>query len=326
MFGFVGKRMFLALGCLAFVDFAWVAWAGHKISMLQLGQTLLPAGLLLVIARVAYARAGGEPTDMDMSARPSLMRQVAWFAEALSYMIVGWTVLRLFNHLGMTIPFAYADPLLITWEDALFPIWNEYFRFVAERDWMISALDLAYTSLTPVTVFAFAGLFFLGNFEKAKLFLLAMTVTGMICTSIGMFFPAKAAVYALLADQGLLQNFQTLPGWYHLDIMDTLRSGAPVTFDLGSLPGLTTFPSFHTGAGIVVAYCYFGTRLFWPVLAYTVCMIASTPVFGGHYFVDLAAGTFIALCVCVILERRYSAVRSEETARGINGSVSHVPV
>ncbi len=47
----------------------------------------------------------------------------------------------------------------------------------------------------------------------------------------------------------------------------------------------------------------FRSFLFLPVLAYCGMMIASTPVFGGHYFVDLIAGTALALVVLLVVAR-----------------------
>jgi membrane-associated phospholipid phosphatase len=50
-----------------------------------------------------------------------------------------------------------------------------------------------------------------------------------------------------------------------------------------------------------------------PVLAYTVVMIASTPIFGSHYFVDLIAGTAVALAVMATIRNqpRYAALRPQ---------------
>ncbi|HTV72074.1 MAG TPA: phosphatase PAP2 family protein [Rhizobiaceae bacterium] len=78
------------------------------------------------------------------------------------------------------------------------------------------------------------------------------------------------------------------------------------------MPGLVTFPSFHTAAGIVVAWCLRRTLFYWPGVVYSVAMIASTPVFGGHYFIDVIAGAFVAFAVLAMVARfpRYSQLHA----------------
>jgi len=63
------------------------------------------------------------------------------------------------------------------------------------------------------------------------------------------------------------------------------------------LPGLVTFPSYHTASGILLCAALFRTWMFWPALVYSTVMIASAPIFGGHYFIDLFAGAGLALAV-----------------------------
>ena len=103
------------------------------------------------------------------------------------------------------------------------------------------------------------------------------------------------ATYLCVA--GPFPGFPAPPGLYHLEALGALRTG-PVALDLGNLPGLVTFPSFHTAAGIVLTWAFWRTRAFPVVAAYAATMIAATPVFGGHYFVDLLAGACVAAVVC----------------------------
>jgi len=80
-----------------------------------------------------------------------------------------------------------------------------------------------------------------------------------------------------------------------------LREGQVVAIDPTRLPGLVTFPSFHTAGGIVVATAFWRTRWFIPVAIYTAFMIASTPIYGAHYAIDLVAGAVVAVAVMAAL-------------------------
>ena len=66
------------------------------------------------------------------------------------------------------------------------------------------------------------------------------------------------------------------------------------------LSSLVTFPSVHTA------------------LAYGILMIAATPIWGGHYLVDLIAGAAMAIGAVWLVERFSSA----EPRAGSEGAVA----
>jgi hypothetical protein len=51
-----------------------------------------------------------------------------------------------------------------------------------------------------------------------------------------MFFPAKAAVAMYFGDAATLANLSSLPGVYHVEPLERLRSGVPFSLDLAHLP------------------------------------------------------------------------------------------
>ena len=72
--------------------------------------------------------------------------------------------------------------------------------------------------------------------------------------------------------------------------------------------GLITFPSFHAALGVIFARAFWSVPwLRWPALAVNLLMIAATPVNGGHYFVDVAAGGAVA-CVAIWAAERLQRV------------------
>ena len=44
-------------------------------------------------------------------------------------------------------------------------------------------------------------------------------------------------------------------GAYHLEHLERLRSDPMPVLSLSDLPGLVTFPSFHTAMGVIAIYC-----------------------------------------------------------------------
>jgi len=292
--------------------------AGHSVDLHTLKEPAVTTAMLFV-GNVLYAISFRVNKDgKTLVTSPIMLRNAPRFEaffQGMYFLILGWLTLRLFNHLSMTVPIPYADSFLLRFDQNLLLNWNGYFELVANSPTLIYWLDLAYSGLTPISIFAFLGLIAVNRVEQARFFVTTFTVTAIICAVIGMFFPALGTVVYVLNDKSLIQNFAQPPSMYWIEILDNLRSGNAIVFDMKHLPGLTTFPSFHTASGIILSYAFRGSRLHWPVTAYSAVMIASTPIFGGHYFVDLILGSAIAFGVC-----RYYA-RSTEPFREFRGTV-----
>lgn len=314
---FPGKHSYYGLALLCLIDLLWIYLAGHSVDL----STVIPAltGVILSLILLAlvvslrrarapeYSQAGSHQalSGISMKIPETALERSEVLLGGTAFLLLGWIFLRLFNHLSMTLPVPYADDFLMSMDQALLLDWNAYFNFVAASPFLISSLDILYTGLTNLSVIAFYLLVVGDEREKARYFTITFVLTAIVCTIIGAFFPARAAVAHMLADTSLLENFATTPGVYSVDILERLRSGTAQIFAIDNLPGLTTFPSFHTAAGVVLAYAFRGTFMFGPMCFYTVTMIASTPIYGGHYFVDLIAGTAVAVLVCRLVERKW---------------------
>ncbi|MEI7609953.1 MAG: phosphatase PAP2 family protein, partial [Rhodospirillaceae bacterium] len=61
--------------------------------------------------------------------------------------------------------------------------------------------------------------------------------------------------------------------------------------------GIVTFPSFHSALAVLLVWAARGLgRMIIPVAALNAVVLAVTPIYGGHYFVDVIAGITITLC------------------------------
>ena len=303
---FPGKKMYFCLLVLAFITVTWFVLLGYRMDHYVLIQKVAVLGLFFSVAKfLSYAllQKNGDEFVQRFPFADNKRKAIVVLIEGFFFIYFSWLVLRVFNHLTMTVPIPYADEKLIQLDQLIGLNWQEYFKFVAQSPLLVLIFDKAYTGLSNLSLIAFVGLVLTNRLKQAKFFVVAFSITAIVCTLIGMFFPAKAAVDQLLTEPQLLNNFPYSPGTYSVEIIERLRSSKSQFFDLDNLPGLTTFPSFHTAAGIVLVYSYRGSFLVIPVLIYTVIMIASTPVFGGHYFVDIIAGTVVALVICRLVER-----------------------
>jgi membrane-associated phospholipid phosphatase len=222
--------------------------------------------------------------------------------SGLAFMLAAWPALRVYNHLVMTTGLPLADARLAGWDKALGFDWLGYLLWLDRHPALLRAMDWAYGGLTLYSGIAFVLVLLLIGAARAREFVLLFLLTAVAASTIGLFFPALAAMTYYAPDPDLFRSVPAHLGAYHVDTLERLRSAAAPVLDLRNLPGLTTFPSFHTAMGLVVIWCARGSRLlFVPMLALNALMIASTPAFGSHYFVDVIAGAALAAAAVAAL-------------------------
>jgi membrane-associated phospholipid phosphatase len=94
-------------------------------------------------------------------------------------------------------------------------------------------------------------------------------------------------------------NFPHLNPLGYLDELRALppvRDGSHRVLDLFGLTGLVTFPSFHAASAVLYTWALWPARWMRPVaIVANGLMLASTPIDGGHYFIDIFAGLAVAL-------------------------------
>lgn len=292
------SRLSIALVCtILLIDAIWIVISDTRVDPSQILSIALIAGVSATVPLLLQNRTYSSERVM------LLVQQISDFQRYLAFLMVSWSVLRVFNHVSMTSAFPYADDRLADWDRALGLDWHGYFALVQNNALLRTVLDFSYTSLTLLSFLAFLLLFALGDYRRIRYFFDSLILTALICMSIGFLFPAKAAVVHYFGETAILQNFVELPGTYHMEHMHQLRGPGPASLDLTNLPGLVTFPSFHTAAAIIVAASFAATRFFTLAALYAGIVIASTPVFGSHYMVDILAGALVAVCVAVVCGR-----------------------
>ena len=303
---FPGLLPYLVIALVAAVDFLWVAVSNIAVdtnSFIAIIPTLtLTAALALAARRVGSHFSPLLPEESrDTGIRCFIC--ISILLEGMLFMRITGLGLPLFNHLTMSLPFPYADGWLMKADQMLHLDWTGYFTFVARHPQLVVLFEAYYNFLGFALVAVFLGLLFYNRLVALEFFLANFVFIAMICLIAGMFFPAEGAVAHIIGNKAILKNFDTPPGIYHVPYLEALRSGKPLLLSLGSLPGLVTFPSFHTAAGIIIAWSCKRSPLFLPALIYATLMIASTPVIGGHYFIDLLAGMVVAVTILSLSER-----------------------
>jgi hypothetical protein len=137
----------------------------------------------------------------------------------------------------------------------------------------------------------------LGRHDRVSEYLALSFVAAIVAIVVGAAFPAVGAPTYLEAPKSLMEAFAPRTGAQWVQQLTDLRNG--VSVDIGQGGGLISFPSYHVALSMIVAWSLRGVRFAFPVgVIFAVGTVASAPIFGGHYFVDLIAG---AVLVCVLV-------------------------
>jgi membrane-associated phospholipid phosphatase len=208
------------------------------------------------------------------------------------------------NHLTMSLSFPLADAWLQNLDTYLPLNWLSYSKYLTDSVWTRQGLMFSYTVVSTYGLYVFM-LYSIATGNRIELLELCFLLisTTLVCLLIAAAFPARAA-FDLLADEELKNRLPKGAGVYHITQLMELRDAALVRLKQTELQGLATFPSFHTVLGLLIIWAgRFNPYVFVVSLITGLIVVASTPIFGGHYFVDLIAGSIVMVAAVTIWRR-----------------------
>ncbi len=150
---------------------------------------------------------------------------------------------------------------------------------------------VAYHSLTVQMIVCIVVLSAVGRFDALRIAVAAAIVGGFATILISGAMPAMGNVF----DPAGYRRLWPSVAWMERAMIAGLRDGSWRTLDLTQLMGIVTFPSFHATLPIILARAQRDVPV-WRIVApvWAGVTIVATPVFGGHYGVDVLAGIAIA--------------------------------
>jgi len=179
--------------------------------------------------------------------------------------------------------------------------WLEWRNIVLARPALHWALFLAYMSLMPEIVFSVLFFPAMGLSKRGIELLLFAVLTLLPTALISALCPALGPSAAFGGDDTT-----------YLAHLLALRAAGPWAFNLVSMQGIITMPSYHTVLALLFTYAYRGTGpIGWAIAGLNGLMLLSIPPVGGHYLVDMIGGGAIALLV--VMGSRWSRFRGTTT-------------
>lgn len=243
-------------------------------------------------------------------------------AEALLLFIVIFGAGIVLSYAAASSPLPYRDAELAAIDEAIGFSWRGYAAFVDSSKALTIATFIGYASLIPQLFVLTLVLAITGRFERLHRFLIAVVVTLFVSCVLFALTPAVAAYpYYGMTPQDF-ENLRPIVTYQHVSPIAGLRTGEIATLSFADAHGLITFPSFHATGAVLVAWGFWAVpKARWPFLALNILMLASTPVQGSHYLIDVIAGILIAWGG-IWFANRISAPRSTNetaTASAIGG-------
>jgi hypothetical protein len=249
-----------------------------------------------------------------------------WNRPALYAGATAFLKMTLFTLIGVVLSYALAARAGPLWDARFSAIdretgFNWPFIFAAADRVPVAIWlgGLAYHSLTLQMVACIVVLSASRQFGRLRIAVTAAIGSGFATILISGLMPALGNVF----DPTLYRHLWPSVAWLEQEMLIGLRDGSWREIDLTRLLGIVTFPSYHATLPIILAWSVARTRWCRVIApAWAAITIIATPLFGGHYAIDVIAGAGLAVIAVYLTVRLAAAERIVNTRSSTSGAAS----
>jgi hypothetical protein len=173
--------------------------------------------------------------------------------------------------------------------------WQSYFFFVNRHPWLIPYLYVGYAMILWPAIGIPIALGATRHHRRLQQFFLASTLTVIVTAGVSALLPAIGTYheYGIALD---ISKFNPSGYIAQLERLPYVRDGSLRILSSATLGGIITFPSFHAATAVLSMWALWSVWWLRPLaLIANIGMLIATPLVGGHYFVDVFAGIFVAM-------------------------------
>ncbi len=264
-------------------------------------------GFVAVYAGFAYANA---------YSRARRDPQVMFVLGSTAQIVLVTVVMSPLTYVAAAANLPLQDANLLALDRALGLDWGGYIHFANAHPLLADWLSYGYTMIRwplfaiPVVLAAAY------RYLRLQAFTLAFALALIATTIVSALVPAIGVYQAIGLDPAGVANLHPQAYLDQVRDLGPVRDGALRHLDLFALAGIVTFPSFHAASAVLYAWALWPVRWIRPIaVVANAAMMASTPIDGGHYFVDLIAGVSVAILAIVAacaVTKRVAAARSAQ--------------
>ncbi len=193
-----------------------------------------------------------------------------------------------------------------------------YLDFIYAHPVLVMLFPLVYLSMVYQPAIVFIVLTLTRRISRLHDFAVALVASLVITIAIFALFPARGWYGYLGIDPAAYPRLMLF--WNFVPHLDAVRNGTLHAIPLGDLRGIVSFPSYHTAAAMLAVWSVWPVRFVrWPMLALNAFMVASAPVEGAHYFIDILGGLGVGVCAILVAVWTRHALRHHwaEKARAL---------
>lgn len=264
------------------LDAVWIVSRGFTFDMKSLAACM---GVTAVLASVGYVYTRLRPDEKlsTMSIETAFLMVYSAAGCVFSYLITTWNR-------------PLIDASLAAFDEAIGFDWYSYIAFANARPWIDVLSTVLYQSTLAQIALSVVLLTTLGRTERVREMVGTVMVSSFFCVAIAGLLPSAGALaYYHPSDAFYMQNHPIVDIAYK-QVFSDLRAHHLTHLSLEGMHGLVAFPSYHVALSVILMIAYRGMpRLFWPMAAWNLLVIMSTPIDGGHHLSDGLGGAVLAL-------------------------------
>ena len=274
------------VGWIILIDAWWLYWAGFSFRTAGLAVVLVAMGVLFAVAH--FYRAAGRDQDLVV-----ITRETAWLLAFTG-------AAALLSNLAITCNLPLVGSKLSWFDHAVGFDWAWAYKFVAAHPPVAWVLSIAYVIALPEVAVVMAVLARLGRTDRASELVFAAMLGAIIAIVISTLLPSGGALGYYKPNEAELMT-RPIVNLAYKSTFYALRAGSIREFSLYDLKGLIAFPSYHAVLCTVTLLATRGIpRLFWPLFAVSLLILASAPIDGGHFLADVIGGVAVGVLATML--------------------------
>ena len=230
------------------------------------------------------------------------------------------------SYAASSVPLPYRDAELLALDRWLGFERDAYMAFLKQHPDLREVLYFSYTTIMHQTLLVCLIPLITRRVDRLQAYIIAFAFAVTATAVIASFIPAANAL--IYVDKAPI-DLSTLPdgGHSYFPTLEGLRAGTLRIIDFGGMEGLIAFPSFHTANAILFVWALWPIRLLrLPMLVLNFLLIASTPLAGAHYLVDLIGGAAVAFGAIFATSRLVREPNPNAPGLPVLGRVTASPV
>jgi hypothetical protein len=282
------------------------------------GVTAICTIVFYPVLRAVARRTGNDEHGIGVAIH-FIAKRFSLFVHAFSFNAALALSLLTFTYLATAAALPLQDAKLAAIDRLLGLDWLSFLSVVNARPHVARLLTAAYHSYMLELFALFLILSATNRAERLSEACAILALVSLTSAVINVFVPAVGPYGFYAPTPAMASNLGPGAGSWHAHLFAALREPTSSFINFDVAQGLVTFPSLHAAWAVITWWAIRDMRLIGPsILVWNGIIILSTIPEGGHYFIDVIAGTAITIGAIVFVRSVHACRRSIQSKRRAN--------